>query len=453
MSFAHHQENWVEKLIWWNVLLVTILGPLAFGTVEEWSIALFELNALLVAVALAGAWLLRPESFELKRWRIAAPFAALVAFNALQFAVPHGTLDRHATAESAFKLLALLVYFLAALHLLREGARRRQLMFVLSALGFALALFAIAQKLTYNGKLYWVRPVSPYVAPFGPYANYNHFAGAMELLLPVPLAWWLLARAEIGKRIIAFWAAVAMIVALVYSLSRGGLLALGAQLTALFYFLWRERTNAAPRMKNTQTPLLIGVALTVSLLLVMGLAYDQLAARFQSLQQGSQEYSLVTRRAFWSNSWRMFRAHPLTGVGLGAFPTAYPQVGHSSAQNERLETVHNDYLQLLTDAGLVGAVLLLWFCFEAVRQLRSTRQRWMDLRSNDRAACLGGWLAVLGLAVHSLLDFNLQITANAWLCLCLLALAISSASADLAAHRKTAPINGAVGGENAIEMV
>ncbi|NOT60430.1 MAG: O-antigen ligase family protein, partial [Acidobacteria bacterium] len=318
-----------------------------------------------------------------------------------------------------------LLYFLAALHLLREGARRRQLMFVVSALGFALALFAIAQKLTYNGKLYWIRPVSPYVAPFGPYANYNHFAGAMELLLPIPLVWWLLARAEIGKRMVAFWAAVAMIVALVYSLSRGGLLALGVELAALFFFLWRERANTPQRMRSTQTPLLAGVALAVSFLLVLGLAYDQLAARFQLMQQGAQEYSLVTRRAFWADSWQMFRAHPFTGVGIGAFPTAYPPFGRSSAQNERLETVHNDYLQLLTDAGLVGAALLLWFLYEAARHLRHARRHWATLRSNDRTACLGGWLAVLGIAVHSTLDFNLQITANALMCLCLLALATS----------------------------
>ena len=53
MALAHHQENWVEKLIWWDLLLVTILAPLAFGTVEEWSIALFELNALIVEIGRA----------------------------------------------------------------------------------------------------------------------------------------------------------------------------------------------------------------------------------------------------------------------------------------------------------------------------------------------------------------------------------------------------------------
>ena len=131
---------------------------------------------------------------------------------------------------------------------------------------------------------------------------------------------------------------------------------------------------------------------------------------------------------FWADAWRMFCAYPITGVGLGAFPTAYPSFGRSSAQNERLETVHNDYLQLLTDAGLVGVILLVWFLYEVLRHLRQAQQRWIALRSNDRAACLAGWLAVLGIAVHSVWDFNLQITANALLCQCLLALAVTSSS-------------------------
>ena len=422
MSITHR----LEQLLWLDLLAVTVLAPLAFGTVEDWSIALFELNALFVLVALTGVWCLRPAAFNLSRWRLAAPFAGLVAFNAVQWFWPQGTLDRHATRESAIKLLALLIYWLAALHLLRASQRRQQLMVVLSALGFGLALFAIVQKLTYNGKLYWVRAVSPYVAPFGPYANYNHFAGAMELLLPLPFVWWLLARAEIGQRMLAFWAAITMIVALVYSLSRGGWLALAVQLAALFWFIWRARARAPQRLKSTNRPLLIGVALVVSFVLALGLAADQLTARFELLQQGGQEYSLVTRRAYWADGWRMFMAHPLTGVGLGAFPTAYPLFGRASAQLERLETVHNDYLQLLTDAGLVGALLLLGFLFEAARQLRQTRAQWAALRSHDRVACLGGWVAVLGLAVHSVFDFNLQITANAWLCLVALALAVSA---------------------------
>jgi O-antigen ligase len=252
--------------------------------------------------------------------------------------------------------------------------------------------------------------------------------------LPFPLAWWLIAHKDFTQRWFAFWAAVGMMVALVYSLSRGGLLALGVQLALLFVYLWSERKQDARRMQSQHTPLLVGVALSVSLLLAFALAYDQLAARFELLQQGAQEYSLVTRRAFWTDSWKLFLAHPLTGAGLGAFPTAYPQFGRSSAQNERLETVHNDYLQVLTDAGLVGAALLAWFLYELWRQARSVRRQWDSMRSSDRALCLGGWLALAGIAVHSVLDFNLQITANALLCLLALSLVVTAGESKHSNH-------------------
>ena len=119
----------------------------------------------------------------------------------------------------------------------------------------------------------------------------------------------------------------------------------------------------------------------------------------------------------------MFLDHPITGVGLGAFPTAYPAYGRSSAKNERLEQAHNDYLQLLTDAGLIGGLLGLWFLFELVRVARKQFQTLARARGQDRALVVGGFVAMLGIAVHSFLDFNLQIAANALLFLVVVALA------------------------------
>lgn len=124
----------------------------------------------------------------------------------------------------------------------------------------------------------------------------------------------------------------------------------------------------------------------------------------------------------------MFLDHPLTGVGLGAFPTAYPAYGRSSVKNERLEQAHNDYLQLLSDAGLIGGLIGLWFLFELFRIARRQFQQLERARSNDRALMLGGYVALLGIAVHSLLDFNLQIAANALLFLFVLALTVAPKS-------------------------
>jgi O-antigen ligase len=426
----------LDSILFINLLLTAVLAPLAYGTVEPWSLALFELNALLMGVLLAARLIFDP-TIVWPEWRLAAPVLALLLLAGIQLlplrsAQPATdvfqaaqawralTLDAQATREAAVKLLALLCYFVTALHLLRDADRRRKLLITLSALGASLALFAIVQKLTWNGKLYWLRPVSPYVAPFGPYANYNHFAGLMELLWPLPFAYALFARVEAGQRALLLFAVVLMAAALLFSLSRGGMLAFGVQLAALLGLARRWQRDEQWRLLSA--PALIGLSALLIAVLALWIGADRLLWRFQSLGQGMQEYSVVTRLAYWRAAGQIFKDHPILGVGLGAFPAAYPRYGHSSAKLERLEQTHNDYLQMLTDAGLLGGLLLLWFLVELLRQMR---RQWCGLaqqRSQERALWAGGYIALLGIAIHSFLDFNLQIAANALVCLLIVAL-------------------------------
>lgn len=426
----------LDSILFINLLLAAVFAPLAYGTVEPWSLALFELNALLLG-GLLTVRLAFDSTVAWPAWRLAAPLVALLLLAVLQLLPLRSTapaadvfqaaqawrtlsLDAQATRESAVKLLALLCYFIAALHLLRDTGRRRKLLITLSGLGASLALFAIVQKLTWNGKLYWLRPVSAYVAPFGPYANYNHFAGLMELLWPLPFAYALFMRLEAGQRALWLFAVVLMAAALLFSLSRGGMLALGVQLAALLWLARRWQRDEQHKLFSP--PVMLGLVALLIAVLALWVGADRLLWRFQSLGQGAQEYSVVTRLEYWRAAGRMFLDHPLLGVGLGAFPAVYPRYGHSSAKLERLEQTHNDYLQVLTDAGLIGGLLLLWFLFELLRQMRG---QWRDLaqqRSQERALWAGGYVALLGIAVHSFLDFNLQIAANALICLLIVAL-------------------------------
>jgi O-antigen ligase len=279
------------------------------------------------------------------------------------------------------------------------------------------SLFAIAQRLTYNGKMYWVRPVSPYIAPYGPYGNYNHFAGLVELILPLPLAYLLFARIKLEERLLWLFAVVMMAVALLFSGSRGGVLALGVQLLAMMAGCGLGAAAAAlsEGLRLGGNKLIAFGALAAVLLLILWIGYEPLAKRFSLLRQGASEYSFVTRTEYWQGAWQMFTAHPLTGVGLGAFPAAYPAYGRSSVKNERLEHVHNDYLQLLTDGGLIGGLIGLWFLVELLRAARRQFRQLAQTRNHERALTLGGYVALLGIAVHSFLDFNLQIAANALL--------------------------------------
>ena len=94
---------------------------------------------------------------------------------------------------------------------------------------------------------------------------------------------------------------------------------------------------------------------------------------------------------------------------------------------QRVEQSHNDYLQILADAGIIGGVIALAFLvLLLLRGLQavstSDRQR--------RAIRLGALTGCFAIVVHSFVDFNLQITANAQLFLALAALATPSHDKD-----------------------
>lgn len=415
-----------DSFIFADLVVTVMFAVLAYGTVEAWSLALLELNALLLAVMLAVRFTF-DEQAEFRNWRLVLPLLAITGWGAIQAAVI--SLDRQATKETTVKWLAMAIYFIAALHTLRSSERRKKVLYGLTVFGFAVSLFAIVQRLTYNGKMYWMRPVSPYIAPYGPYGNYNHFAGLIELILPLPLAYLLLARIKLDERLLWLFGVVMMAVALLFSGSRGGILALGVQVLALMIVSgWMQQRGLSEGFNLGGNKLIAGGALAAVLLLVLWIGYEPLVKRFSLLQQGTSEYSLVTRTEYWRGAWRMFTDHPLTGVGLGAFPAVYPFYGRSSVKNERLEHVHNDYLQLLTDGGLIGGLIGLWFLVELIRVARRQLQHLERTRSQDRALTLGGYVALLGIAVHSFLDFNLQIAANALLFLFVLALTVSTGS-------------------------
>jgi O-antigen ligase len=395
---------------------------------------------LLIAVLLAIRFVFDSQA-EWRSLRIAAPLFALVIFGIVQFLpfrsaspfqTPTLSLDPQATKEATVKLLALTIYFIAALYTLRRSGRRKTLLVVLTIFGFAVSLFAIIQRLTSNNKLYWVRPVSPYIAFYGPYGNYNHFAGMVELILPLPLAYLLLAKINFEQRLLWLFSVVLMAVAVIFSISRGGMLALGVEVLALMLIAAALRNRITDRFEPREmlsSKWMFGGAVAAILLLILWIGYEPLVKRLGSLREGANEYSVVTRTEYWRGAWQMFLDRPLAGVGLGAFPTAYPAYGRSSVRNERLEQAHNDYLQLLADAGLIGAIFGIWFLFELVRILRHQFRQVHQTRSLDRALMVGSAVAMLGIAVHSFLDFNLQIAANALLFLLVAAL---SATIDLA---------------------
>jgi O-antigen ligase len=138
------------------------------------------------------------------------------------------------------------------------------------------------------------------------------------------------------------------------------------------------------------------------------------------------------RLAILKDSIRMFALKPILGWGLGAFPTAYPAY-RSFYTDLFVNAAHNDYLQALVETGAVGFGCVVWFIAVLYRQGLKRITDWAH--HWDAAVRVATLTGCTGLLVHTALDFNLQIPANAAL-FCVFC-AISTTYQRSSAHRST----------------
>jgi O-antigen ligase len=446
-----------------GLLAAVALTALAHGAVEPWSVMLFEL-IVLALVVLWAIKVLRDKRFTLTIPQTAFPVAALLAVGLLQTITLKGSggkgtslsLDVESTRRAVIVVAFLLVSMLIAANFLASRRRLAAMAGALTIFGLALAIFALVQHFTWNGKLYWLRPNTVSISPFGPFVNHNHFAGYMELLVPVPIA-MIITRAVRGEtRLLYGFAAAAIGVALIASLSRGGMISLTA--TLMFLILMsgrltnpvrnssrRDWSNAAGRggaagLRRIQSAIApasrILIVLAIAGAITAGLIWvgpDAVAKRISEGQTSSaSQRSLSSNRVWvWRDTLSMIRANPVLGVGLGAYGTAFSIYTRSDG-SIRVPQAHNDYLQVVADCGMIGGLIALWFLCLTFKAI------WRGVRSPDplmagiALGCGGGIFAIL---VHSLFDFNLQLPGTALLFLVLSAAVDYTSATVLAAER------------------
>ena len=321
------------------------------------------------------------------------------------------SLQPSATAERLFWYLALLIGFLVARVRTSRPELAERYRWVMFALFAGLALFALLQAATWNGQIYWRRAVPPGSHPFGPYVNYVHFGGAMELAAPWLVGWTLMSLRERGddplwKGVspVAAGVSVLCLVAGLATASRAVALLLPLSLTLLALFAvrrWWSRLivlAAAVATWSAAALLLVRTAL--------GQRMEAFLASVGQLPVGGG------RLASWRAATAVFRDFPVTGSGFGTFAEAFPAY-LPPGEFGRWKQLHNDYLELLLDGGLVAGVLVAWlvavFVRRAFRGLRPSKGGAYDL------AAVGLALGLFSLAAHAFVDFNHQIPANALL--------------------------------------
>jgi O-antigen ligase len=398
-SRIHQILNWALVI---GICLVLGFGPLAFGAVQPWSVCVLEMAVSLLVVI----WVARETAsggFRIINNQLYIPMALFAGVVLIQISF-HLTAYWYITWTKGLLWASYAgLFFLAS-----EVFHERQLLFVFgffcAGYGFLLALFAIIQEFTSNGKIYWV--VSPRNGGwiYGSYVNHANYAGLMEMLIPFALVFTLTNWTGRAGRVFFLFTAVIMSSTIFLALSLGGMIAFSAELAVLSWVLFRGSRSAYGEIS-------IVALLCIALILwLVWLRPAGLMDRLASLLNPTSDAGVTNRVAIIRDSLRMLRDRPVLGWGLGTFPIVYPSY-KSFFTNSWVNEAHNDFVQTLVETGIVGftfaASFLVMLWRKGIRNLKHWRS---DIQSSMAFAA---FLGCIGILVHGLFNFNLQIPANA----------------------------------------
>ncbi|MFH1665505.1 MAG: O-antigen ligase family protein [Candidatus Omnitrophota bacterium] len=248
-------------------------------------------------------------------------------------------------------------------------------------ISFTIAIFAIIQKLSWNGKIYWL--IKKAGGNYGPYINYDHFAGFMEMCVFLAIAKFMsrissssfvrlkrikekivwFSSKEASETLIYLFFAVVMTASLFFSTSRGGILSFCAALS-VFYF---SCVITAEKKKRNRLLLASAMAVILMVIMIVWIGPEETVDRFKGLNKMIRffikEKSILSelRPHMWKDTMALIKDFPLTGTGLGAYSCVFPAYRTFSASWGFLRYAHNDYLQFIAEIGICGLVFVAAF--------------------------------------------------------------------------------------------
>ncbi len=444
-KITEEEPTHYSKIIFALAGVILIFSVVFYGAVDTGSLAILSLfSAFIILLWLADSW--KTKQFKYNSSLLQVPLFALILLGLIQLlplrsfavseellsipAVSSLSLNPYATKLAVIQLCVYSIFFAAVLTYTNHRKRLKTLVLTILIFSSIMAFYGILQRLANLDGIYGVRPTLQAI-PFASFVNQHHFAAFMEMTMGLTLG-ILFGRGD-KKNIRTFLiiAAVIMGMAIIFTGSRGGMISLLAVVGFIIFtnILFSRQKSGGEDEAESKTSrfrrslILIGGGL----ILIVGLfASVILVGGDQSLMRGvgleSNDADLTSGRIhFWLVALQIFADYPILGAGLDSFGTAFPRYD-SWDGTYRIEQAHNDYLQILADAGIFGFICVISFIILLFKQsLKTIGSTSDDFRRNVAIGALAG---CFGIIVHSFFDFPLRTPSNALYFLTLAALAV-----------------------------
>ena len=420
-----------ERAIFLFFLVLLAWLPIPLGSNREWAWSLFEaLSSVLLAwtaMLIIGRRISVPAivsqsktvifllilsvsfigfqlvPFSIEQMKLLSPLH-LDLFSSISLNKMMISIDRNTTIQAMLKQLAYVNLFLLALILLNSKHRIKLLLFVVALGGVFQSILAISQ---------WISAASmdnAYAAS-GTFVNKNHFAAYLNMVIASIFGLimfesyassgrkrGLLLRLTASRNVLYGFLTIAMF-ALIVTQSRGAGLSF---IIALLSLLFCIGLNPMGRKR-------FGVKLFVSVIaclaITVSLGYETITERIVSAESDAS-----SRIEIWNVTEKVTQDYPWFGIGAGNYATIIPQYGTRN-MTVFINHAHNDYLELLTEQGLVGTsiyILLLLVCgITTLRTIVATKSTEVLISS------VVGVFATVSMLSHAVVDFNFYIPSNA----------------------------------------
>ncbi|MBP1716482.1 MAG: rane protein of unknown function [Deltaproteobacteria bacterium] len=439
----------IDRLIKTILILLLIFTPVAFGSMELWAVTVMEFGILaMIALYAGGRMFSRREALREPlsaadasvdpQNKIIGPyfipilllaiFLSLILFQMIplppallkilspktyelrqQLAFPFEgagagywpiSLFPYATKVEFFKWAALIGLFIFLLRWEGFGKGLKGMapyLVTILMVGVAESLYGIFEFFSGHRHILHIHAPNLVNSVTGTFINPNYFAG--YLLMVIPLSIHRFTSLD-GKTLLMWFGVIVMILALIFSASRMGiaclLLSFGA-ITLLF---------KDPHGERRLSRMLIFI-LALAVIWAAWLGLDAVIGRFLSV---ADDFKL--RPMIWKSTFQILKDFPFLGTGLGTFVQIFPI--YWTFHIEGIVThAENDFLQLASEAGLLGASILLATSVYFV--VKTFSNPYSAAFSPGKYIATGGFVSILGLMLFSLMERNMQVPANAFL--------------------------------------
>ncbi|MEE4241343.1 MAG: O-antigen ligase family protein, partial [Desulfopila sp.] len=422
-------------------IFILLFAPLAFASVELWSITtvelavgvlgllllFYQLQGRISTVAVPGALPLfllllymALQLVPLPPWLLAilSPGSAAVYEPVYQAMGEDSwtslSVHRKATVLELLRIASYGLFYVITIQLLSNGRWLEKTVKIIVGLAVFIAFLAILQRYTSPEHIYWFRS-GPDARFMGPWIHRGQFAGFMAMLLPLLLGLFLYHKPTVDSteslraRIVDFFSSpgsnlqillafgiVVILFSILLSLSRTGILVTLLSLLLFYYFLSRKRG-----IRSWPVLLIFVAGIT---LFFFNFESEELVSRINDsiTVEGELQFDRIDT---WRDTVEIIKVFWLTGAGFGTFVDIFP-LYKTIANQHVYDHAHNDYIELLTNGGIIGFLLAGWF----VVAVAANGWR-MIIRRRDNFSILIGIGALVGISsmlLFAITDFNMH---------------------------------------------